>query len=636
MCGIAGFVDFKKKCDQQQLMRMTDCVAYRGPDASGYEFIEHDNCVIGLGHRRLSIIDLSPLGSQPMHSPDKDAVIIFNGEIYNYAEVRQDLIQLGYSFKSNSDTEVMLRAYLHWGPDAVHKFIGMFVFIIYDKRTEKVLLFRDRAGVKPLYYYWKDDTFLFASELKSFYHIPAFKKELDQNSVYEFIQYSYVPAPNSIFKNTAKVEPGTFVTIDLRNKSIRHTRYWNVIDHYKKPVLKISEEDAREELEARLRKACDYRMVADVPVGLFLSGGYDSSLVAAMLQTGRTEKIKTYTIGFPDQKYDEAVHAKKVASHLGTDHHELYCTYDEAKSIIPDLPYFYDEPFGDSSAIPSILVSRFARESVTVALSADGGDELFAGYTRHASLMQLVEKAKNSSVVKNQVLAFALGNTPEFVMKKIARGKNVSSGNRDKYAAFLKGKIDLVDMIDFANQSTWPGTLDKLMNIRHAKREFFHKDEIREIEGDLSQLLAFDYVSYLPNDILTKVDRATMSTSLEGREPLLDQNIIEWVATLPAYYKLKNNRSKYLLRSIVHKYIPASIMERPKMGFTVPLVEWFRKDLKYLFDEHLNQSSLAKHGLINHDHLQQELNTYYKGNDFGFPLLWNVLMFQQWFNTWMK
>ena len=636
MCGIAGFIDFTKKADEEMLHSMTDSLSHRGPDGSGYAFFRHAQCDIGLGHRRLSIIDLSALGNQPMYSADKQLVIIFNGEIYNYAEIKEELIKNGHSFISGSDTEVMLYAYREWGAASVQRFIGMFSFVLYDLQKNTVFICRDRAGVKPLFYYWQHDLFLFGSELKSFFRVSRFEKKIDTDSFFNFLQYSFVPAPYSIFKNTWKLEPGCYLTVDLSSKKIIQKKYWDVLDHYKKEKLKISEEEAEAELERRLRKACEYRMVSDVPVGLFLSGGYDSTLVAAMLQTGRTDKIKTFTIGFPEKKYDEAGYAAKVAAHLGTEHHEMYCTYDEAKSIIPELPYYYDEPFGDSSAIPTILVSRFARKQVKVALSADGGDELFAGYERYSALLRLSKKVNAVVPFARKPLSLALKHAPGFLLNKMAKGKNVASENIAKYSNFIRGKVDLTDMADYANQTSMPEFLIPFIEHKtNGHGKLFQKENIRKLPGNLDRLLAIDYISYLPGDILTKVDLATMSISLEGREPLLDQHIIEWVATLPDKFKYRDGVSKYLLRKIVHKYVPSSVMSRPKMGFAVPLVKWFREDLKYLFSEYLNTASLNKHGLVNAERLQKELDEYYAGNDFRFPLLWNFFMFQIWYERWM-
>ena len=383
MCGIAGFIDFNKKSNQELLVNMTDTLEHRGPDDKGYKIWNTEKAAIGFGHRRLSIIDLSPLGHQPMYSKNGRWSIVFNGEIYNYKEIQTELIQIGYEFASNSDTEVILNAFDCWGKQAVHKFIGMFAFALYDMKEQKIHIYRDRAGVKPVYYYWKDNLFLFASELKAFHQHPNFHKDIDVDAVALYFSYTYIPAPYTIFKDTHKLIPGHFLTIDLDSQKITTEKYWDVYDYYAKPALKISKEEAKEETKNLLKSACEYRMVADVPVGVFLSGGYDSSIVTALLQQDRTEKIKTYTIGYADKRFNEATYAKEVATLLGTDHTEYYCPVQDAVDILLTQPHYYDEPFWDSSAIPTTIVSKLARQSVTVALSADGGDEIFAGYHRY-------------------------------------------------------------------------------------------------------------------------------------------------------------------------------------------------------------------------------------------------------------
>ncbi|MBO9660204.1 MAG: asparagine synthase (glutamine-hydrolyzing), partial [Chitinophagaceae bacterium] len=539
-------------------------------------------------------------------------------------------------FTSGSDTEVILKAYLEWGEQSLQQFIGMFAFVIYDKTADKLFIARDRAGVKPLFYYFKDDNLLFASELKALFVHPSFKKEIDGQSVVDFLRYGNIPAPASIFQNTFKLEPGHYMTVDLKTKHITTNKYWNVLDYYSQDKLKISEAEATAELKQRLEKACAYRMVSDVPVGLFLSGGYDSSLVAALLQSQTSSRIKTFTIGFSDAAFNEAHYAKQVADHLGTDHHELYCSYDDAKSIIPELPDHYDEPFGDSSAIPTILVSRFARKSVTVALSADGGDELMAGYERHAALLGLATKVKKLQPFTRKILGGGIKYAPPFVLKMFGKGDNTSKENLGKYADFLKGKTDLVDLIDLANQTALPSEIQALLTGVTKTREVFDKTAIRKLPSAMDQLLAFDYISYLPNDILAKVDRATMSVSLEGREPLLDQNLIEWIARLPDTFKLNNGKTKYLFREIVHSYIPKSIMDRPKMGFAIPLTDWFRKDLRMIFETYLNDKALGRHGFFKPAEVAQLLDGYYRGENFRFPLLWNILMFQLWYEKWME
>lgn len=392
MCGIAGFIDFNHKSTLENLQAMTIVMPHRGPDGQG-EFLEElDTASIGLGHRRLSIIDLSHAADQPMHFGKLS--IVYNGEIYNYNEIREELIGLGHQFETHSDTEVILHSWKEWGEAGITKWRGMFAILLVDRETQKVTCIRDRAGVKPFFYFFKNGLFLFGSELKCLMAHPAFEKVLNPAAVASFLQYGYVSAPYSIFADTHKLMPGHLLEICLKKRTLRSKQYWNVYDYYNKPKLKISLPEAISETEKILKKAFEYRMVSDVPVGVFLSGGYDSTCVTALLQQGRTEKIKTFTIGAVDAKLDEAPFAKEIAQRLGTDHTEYYCSIDEAKDIIPTLPEYFDEPFADSSAIPTILVCRMAREKVTVALSADAGDEVFAGYNRYDYISRYGDKLR--------------------------------------------------------------------------------------------------------------------------------------------------------------------------------------------------------------------------------------------------
>lgn len=390
MCGIAGFVDFESSSNEDVLNKMTLSLQHRGPDGQGIYFKETAAAQIGLGHRRLSIIDLSECGSQPMHY--NGLHIIFNGEVYNFAEIRLELEKKGHQFTGHSDTEIILHAYQEWGIDTIQQWKGMFAVVIYDENKNELIAIRDRAGVKPFYYYWQDGLFLFASELKAFAQHPNFKKEIDPSAVASFLQYGYVSFPHCIYKNTFKLPAAQVLKLDLNTQQLSTIRYWNVYDYYNKPKMDMGFDEAMKETETILQKAFNYRMVADVPVGVFLSGGFDSSCVTALLQKDSTEKIKTFTIGATDESLDEAPYAKQIAEHLGTEHTEYYCTPKEALDIIPELPYYYDEPFADSSAIPTILVSRLAREKVTVALSADAGDEIFAGYNRYDYLLTYGKK----------------------------------------------------------------------------------------------------------------------------------------------------------------------------------------------------------------------------------------------------
>jgi asparagine synthase (glutamine-hydrolysing) len=414
MCGITGFVDLNRASSAGILTRMSDILRHRGPDGSGDKFFDTEKNQIGLAHRRLSIIDLSERGKQPMQFAN--LYITFNGEIYNFREIRSELEKQNHSFQSDSDTEVILHAYAEWGPDCVKKFIGMFAFVIYDTAKNEIVLIRDRAGVKPLFWYANNNLFLFASELKAFHQHPGFKKELDLNAVAAFMQFGNVPSPHCIFKNCFKLKPGHFLRLDLSNLKAESTCYWSVYqDAYNQAKIDLPFDEAKKDTEALLSSAFNYRMVADVPVGVFLSGGYDSVCVTSLLQKERSAKIKTFTISVPDIGLDESKYAKEIAAHLGTDHHEFRCTEKEVFEILKNLPFFYDEPFADSSAIPTTLVSQAARGHVTVALSGDGGDESFAGYNRYDYMM------KHGKLLKQ--IPSPIRNTAASLMQKISSEK---------------------------------------------------------------------------------------------------------------------------------------------------------------------------------------------------------------------
>jgi asparagine synthase (glutamine-hydrolysing) len=386
MCGIAGFIDFSGKSKLVDLRNMISVLNHRGPDDMGMELVQNDKFTIGLSQARLSIIDLSQGGHQPMIY--KHYYIIFNGEIYNYNEIKRELIDSGSFFTSESDTEVILHAFDKWGIDCINRFIGMFAFVIYNNISNEVVIVRDRSGIKPLYYFWHNDIFLFASELKALHMHFGFEKKIDQTALQQYfsqVHHGYIPAPNTIFENTYKVKSGNFMNFNLITKELKSSCYWDVNTFYRLPKLKHSYSEAKENMHQLIKSACEYRMVSDVPVGVFLSGGYDSTLVTSILQSNRKEKINTFTIGF-EEGNNEIPFAKQTAEFLGTEHHEFVCTKKEAQEIIPQLPYFYDEPFADSSAIPTLLVSKFAREFVTVALSADAGDEVFCGYSNYMEL----------------------------------------------------------------------------------------------------------------------------------------------------------------------------------------------------------------------------------------------------------
>ncbi len=624
MCGINGFCDFNKRLQKEDVEKANQSLRHRGPDDGETVVFHATNAYIGLGHRRLSILDLSILGHQPMYSEDKQVVIILNGEIYNFKEIRSQLENKGHRFVSNSDTEVIIKAYLEYGIDCVQKFIGMFAFVIYDMRLQKIFLCRDRAGVKPLYYYFANGCLLFASELKAFHQYPNFKKEIEPEAVSLFFSYGYIREPYSIFKNTYKLSPGHYAILDIDSQQLCLHQYWNVLDYYNKPTIKIDEEEATNHLENLLTSAFEYRMVSDVPVGVFLSGGYDSSLVTAILQKNSMHKIKTFTIGFKEDRFNEAVHAKRVANHLGTDHYEYYCSTKEAQEIIPTLSHFYDEPFGDSSALPTMLVSKFAREQVTVALSADAGDEIFAGYSRYDQLV----KIKN---IKRYVPSF-LANASAKLLEQMPF---FDSPRYHKLGEILSasGEVDISDSL--SRHFTARHVSELLNTAKNFKACLIDVKNTPSNSDFINTVLAADYKTYLADDILTKVDRATMSVGLEGREPFLDQRIVEWAAQIPSALKYNNGEKKYLLKKLTHRYLPLSMMDRPKMGFGIPVNKWLRGDLKPLVLDIISSENLRKHNLLNENTVLGLRDKYLANSTSDTAQLWLILMFQMWWNEWM-
>jgi asparagine synthase (glutamine-hydrolysing) len=633
MCGIAGFIDFEKNSSEDILAQMACAVSHRGPDGQGDYFSRNQEAVIGLGHRRLSIIDLSHAADQPMHYDGLH--IIFNGEIYNYNEIRDQLIQKGHQFQTHSDTEVILHAWREWGEQAINQWHGMFAIAMFDERSNELICIRDRAGVKPFYYYWKDDIFLFGSELKSLIAHPSFEKQIDKDAVASFLQYGYIAHPNCIYGNTYKLPPGHLLRLELDAKRFNTVQYWNVYDYYNKPKLNIDLPEAIHETERILEKAFQYRMVADVPVGVFLSGGYDSTCVTALLQKNSGEKIKTFTIGSTDNKLDEAPFAKQIAGQLGTNHTEYYCTSKEALDIIPGLPYYYDEPFADSSAIPTMLVSRMARQQVTVALSADAGDEIFAGYNRYDYIYKYGKKINALPRPVRQLAVAAMSNISS---KRIPYWRN----QPNFHSRYDKLKNILADpspseLLKNLNQVFNDREIEELfsdqvteLTTSHNSSELFNMDQ-----DPLAYMMAIDYQTYMVDDILQKVDRATMSVSLEGREPFLDQDIIEWAAQLPSNYKYYNGQKKYILKQIVHKYIPKEMMERPKMGFGIPVDNWLSHELKDLVEEHLSEASLKLHGLFNVQVVRNVVSDFLNGRKEKHLKVWYLLMFQMWYKQWM-
>ncbi len=651
MCGIIGFIDYNKNSSKSLLEQMRDTITYRGPDSAGSTFFTNDNYNLGLGHRRLSILDLSSLGSQPMSY--ENLTIIHNGEVYNFAEIKEELIKKGYDFISHTDTEVILKAFHAWGVECVEKFRGMFAFAIYDESKEKLFIFRDRTGIKPLYYHKTDELFLFGSELKTFYEHPKFQKVINKKALPYYFRFGYIPAPLTIFEDTYKLKSGHYLIVDVANDKYEEKEYWSVEREFLKEKSKDSEEVIVEKLEKILLESFQLRMVSDVPVGVFLSGGVDSSLVTTLLQKNSKTPLKTFTIGFEEKGYNEATFAKEIAKFLGTDHTEYYCTKQDMLDVVKDLPFMYDEPFGDSSAIPTLLVSKLAKEKVSVVLSGDGGDEAFAGYSKYFALTKIAN-LQNSKVTNNSYKANFPQKTKKIVLKTLTsliseelvekinnllpaskKQKNI----KDKYKKF-KNAIQSDNFAQmFINASSYVDneTLDKVLIDNSIDFDLSSFDIFKKVDhlSPLDQMTLCDYKTFMVDDVLTKVDRASMSVSIEAREPLLDHKIIEFSAKLPSSLKYKNGVGKYLLKEVLYKHIPKELIERPKSGFQIPLYEWLKSDLREVLDFYLDSEKLAESGIYNVDEIVKLKNDYYEGKSVNISLLWFVLMYEMWREKWL-
>ncbi|MFN6401093.1 MAG: asparagine synthase (glutamine-hydrolyzing) [Planctomycetota bacterium] len=631
MCGIAGFVDFQGQTSPEVLSAMTDALIHRGPDARGEQEFRFAESLVGLGHRRLSILDLSDAGRQPMSRGNLS--IVFNGEVYNFAEIAKELSALGHVFKSHSDTEVILASVQQWGIRlAVKKFNGMFAIALVDTAAKKLYLVRDRVGVKPLYVYRSGSILLFASELKAFHEHPAFSKDVCPRATTNYFRFGYVPPSHCIYRNARQIAPAEILQLDLTNGNEVSDRYWHPEELFASDKLAIDYDQGVELLTEGMRKAFEYRMVSDVEVGVFLSGGYDSTAVAALLQSKPGRSLQTFTIGFQNAAYDESQYAKAIARHIGSNHREFLCNEKAAQQIIPQLPEIFDEPFGDSSAIPTILVSRLAREHVKVALSADGGDELFGGYNRYAFWRDLEETARRIPGVMSQMVPSSWvgsswarkipgARTVEFVKNyydsqtslatKVARLVHVGS---EQYVRGLLGK----------NHDPW---LD--LSINCGLPEF-------DSGGDgVRQMMQMDYLHYLPGDILTKVDRATMSVSLEGREPLLDYRLAELAFQMPMDWKIQGSKRKRILKDATERLVPRSLLDRPKKGFSVPYSQWLRGGMRNLLEENLSESSIKRHGILSHKQVFETKQRFLGGDKKTDVSVWNLLMFQLWCDRWL-
>lgn len=630
MCGIVGFIDQNKRLDI--LDNMLEIQAHRGPDDRGLYFDEKTG--IHLGHNRLSILDLSNAGHQPMVSKCGNYTIIYNGEVYNFKEIKEELIEKGYIFCSHSDTEVILYSLIEWGMEAVHKFIGMFAIVFYDRKKQKLFLIRDRAGVKPLYYYNFNGIFMFSSEIKSFHKHPKFKKEINYKVLSYYFRLGYIPAPYTIFKNCYKLEPGHYLEYDIKTSTFDVTKYWDVEAFYKKEKFDLSENEILDSLENILDSAINYRMISDVPVGVFLSGGYDSSFVSSILS--QKQRINTFTIGFDNKKYNEAKHAKEIAMYLNTNHTEYYMKPEDVFDLVESLPFLYDEPFGDSSSLPTILVSKLAKEKVKVVLSADGGDEIFFGYSRYKFLYNLypIFSNKIKRILLKSVINLLNENLIENINKLLPK-KLRQTNIKEKFLKFKRAinSNNLNEAFLNASSHVSENEIKQFLNIYN--NEIFYKFYNNSLDL-FDYMMMIDYKTFMVDDVLVKVDRATMGASIEGREPLLDHRIVEFMARVPKEIKYKNNENKYLLRQLLYKYIPKKLIDKQKSGFQIPLNEWLRSELKYLLEKYLDEKKLDREIYNVKEIINLKNNFLSNKKNIDVNLIWSIIMFEMWKERWFE
>jgi len=642
MCGIAGILDLRSKCDSAlgiNVAAMIRTLAHRGPDAEG--IWTDPRAGVALGHRRLAIVDLSSAGHQPMISLNERFVISYNGEIYNALELAAELRDRGIVLRGHSDTEVILECCSLWGiEDCVERLNGMFAFTVWDRLNRTLTFVRDRCGIKPVYWAKFGSLFLFGSELKALQAHPDFVDELDRDAIASFVRYGYIPAPSSIFRNVFKLEPGHILTVDSAG-AVRDRCYWDIRKVAMNSVGQARPERARQgvvdELDELLNDAVRRCMISDVPLGAFLSGGIDSSTVVALMQANSPRPVSTFTIGFDETGFDEATHAKAVAAHLGTHHNELYVSDRDLLNIVPRLSYYFDEPFADPSQIPTFLLSELTHRQVTVALSGDGGDELFGGYPRYFQAERLWK-------------AFSwipLSARPQVAM--VLNGFSRLARSSPRMASLLALDVPPVEdrwhkLCDFLSmgdslalyrqlQSSWPRPEDLVLNARESRGLHWDSKIAQELPQLMDQLRLVDFLTYLPDHVLTKVDRATMSTGLEARVPLLDHRVISFAWSVPSAMHARHGEGKSLLREVLARYVPTQLFERPKRGFMPPLASWLRGPLKEWADDLLDEQVIRDQGILNPQMVRARWHAHGqpagRKEEWCSPL-WNVLTLQAW------
>lgn len=645
MCGIAGWLGFESATVVATMMG--DTLVHRGPDDGG-SWIDA-NAGVALVHRRLSILDLSPAGHQPMVSCSGRYVIAFNGEIYNHLELRAELEKVGaggtapVSWRGHADTETLLAAIEAWGVEAtLKKSVGMFALALWDRESRTLTLARDRMGEKPLYYGWQGRTFLFGSELKALRAHPEFQGEVDRDVLALYLRYNYVPAPYSIYKRIFKLPPGAYATLtasDSPGMQPRLTFYWRVLDAAARPVREeLDGATALAELDAALRRAIGGQMVADVPLGAFLSGGIDSSTVVALMQVQSNRPVKTFTIGFHEKGYNEAEHAHAVAAHLGCEHTELYVTPEQAMAVIPHLPDLYDEPFADSSQIPTFLVAQLARQHVTVSLSGDGGDELFGGYNRYFWATRIWRGLGFVPHALRAGMAGAMTGLSPAAWNRLFELAGFMLPARLRYANPGDKLHKLAEMLGARSPeevylylvSQWKRPTDLVSGASEPPTVLTDHQRWAPLERFESRMMYLDQMSYLPDDILVKVDRAAMGVSLETRAPFLDHRMVEFAWQLPMRMKIRDGQGKWLLRQLLYRYVPREMIDRPKMGFGVPIDVWLRGPLREWAEALLSAERLLREGYFKPEPIREKWQEHLSGRRNWAYYLWTVLMFQSW------
>ena len=622
MCGIAGFCNFhgSVKMQEENLEKMKQRMLHRGPDAGG-SYISEDGKV-ALGHRRLSIVDLSEAGLQPMKSHSGRYVMVYNGEIYNYKKLSQKLLKEKKvdRFRGTSDSEVILEAFEAYGvEETIAQCKGMFAIALYDTKEQKLYLLRDRIGEKPLYYGFMGDTFVFASDVACIAALDGFQNPIHKDVLGIYFIHGYIPAPYSIYENIYKLEPGCILEIKSPFNKYNISTYWSikeVAQHGQEHLFKGTYKEAVDELERLLKASIQDQMMADVPVGAFLSAGIDSSTVVALMQSLHPDKVKTFTIGMEDEKYNEAVYAKEIAAHLGTEHTELYITEEDARGVIPKIPFIFGEPFADSSQIPTYLVSRMTRQHVTVSLSGDGGDELFCGYNSYASVDRIWGKMKNvpygiRKLASELVLHSPLSN------KEIYRVKGTLLGAR--------GASDLYRL----SMEREPLIKDITLSRKEIPYKYTEYDPgfLKETNHNI---MLMDMLMYHPDDILVKVDRTAMAVSLETRVPMLDKDVVEFAWTLPVEFERQNGVGKRILRDVLYRYVPKEMMERPKKGFSIPIQKWLKeKELREWAENLIDRKTLCQQGILNPDVVWKMWTDFIEKDEWRIQI-WYVLIFQEW------